>query len=67
MAKFKAIETADGDTILLNRDFVVMFHPKYGDPKTSGYLSLQNGVHHYPGFEVSKRDGGDIEQWLLSE
>ncbi len=67
MAQFKTVETAEGETLVLNRDYVVTFQPKYGDPKTGGYITLQNGVHRLSGFDVAKKEGGEILQWLLKD
>ena len=67
MTQFKAIEKEDGETFVINRDYVVTFEPKYGDPKTSGYLTLQKGAHRCNGFHVSKRSGEEVHQWLLND
>lgn len=67
MAQFKAIESDDGQTYVVNRDYVVMFEPKYGDPKTSGYMSLHKDASRIAGFYVSKKDGEEVHQWLLKD
>ncbi|MGK4311684.1 hypothetical protein ACSMFX_26330 [Pseudomonas mosselii] len=67
MAQFKAIEADDGQVYVVNRDYVVLFEPKYGDPKSSGYLSMHLEASRIKGFHVSKKDGEDVHQWLLKD
>ena len=67
MAQFKAIETVDGQILVVNRDYVVAFKPQYGDSKTSGYLALDKGASPVEGIDVSKKDGEEVHQWLLQD